>query len=521
MEGTRFGRYLLEQLVGEGGMGQVYRAHDTGTDRVVAVKVLHAHAAQDPVFRERFRREAKSAAGLGNPHVVPIYDYGEIEGRLFICMQYLDGVGVDALLARTGPMPAQQAVSIVAQAAEALDAAHAANLVHRDVKPSNLLVTANGFVYLIDFGIARMSGDKGLTTAGATIGTFAYMAPERFTSGTADARTDVYALTCVLFECLTGHIPYPATGMEQQIAGHLTLPPPQPSRQRAGLGTVFDDIIARGLAKDPTQRYQRATDLAAACTAALTASAVTVSPAPTLVADHDPNIGAVVPDRTRRRNPLPKGVPLAAAALVAAILGAATIYLVHDTGRAGSVSAGTLTTAPGTGVVTTSRTSDRAPTTTVAPVPVTTAAPNTVAPFGTAPVRLSTQYKGLSMCMDVVDRTDLADAAQLEPCDGSTRQQWTVVPVGSGWVRLHNNARGDGECLDTVGEDDQNRARLQPCGNYTGQFWRITLHPDGVYYEFTNEYRGTGLCLDVYGDTLAVHLSQCGAYSGEFWAASR
>ncbi|MEU6582421.1 serine/threonine-protein kinase [Nocardia sp. NPDC046763] len=264
VEGTRFGRYRLQQLLGEGGMGQVYRAYDTGTDRVVAVKVLHAHVAADPVFRERFRREAKAAAALGDPHVVPIFDYGEIEGRLFMCMQFLDGEGVDALLARSGPMPVGDAVSVLTQAAAGLGAAHTAGLVHRDVKPSNLFITANGFVYLIDFGIARAAGETGLTSIGSTIGTLAYMAPERFTTGIADARADVYALACVLFELLTGHPPFPVAAVEQQIASHLTEPPPRLSLIRPEVGTGIDAVIARGMAKDPGQRYQRATDLAAA-----------------------------------------------------------------------------------------------------------------------------------------------------------------------------------------------------------------------------------------------------------------
>lgn len=264
----QFGRYRLEQLLGEGGMGQVFRGYDTGTERVVAVKVLRTHTAADPMFRERFRREAKAAAALADPHVVPIFDYGEIEGRLFICMQYLDGEGIDALLARSGPMAVEAAVSVLTQAAAALQAAHAAGLVHRDVKPSNLFITTNGSVYLIDFGIARAAGETGLTTTGATIGTFAYMAPERFTTGVVDARADVYALACVLFELLTGHTPFPVSSVEQQIAAHLTQAPPQPSLVRPDLGIGFDAVIAKGMARDPDDRYQQIIDLANAAVAA-------------------------------------------------------------------------------------------------------------------------------------------------------------------------------------------------------------------------------------------------------------
>ncbi|MFE3188366.1 serine/threonine-protein kinase [Nocardia sp. NPDC059240] len=269
MEGTRFGRYQLEKQLGAGGMGQVYRAYDTGTERTVAVKVLHAQFAADPIYRERFRREAKSAAGLGNPHVVPIYDYGAIDGHLFICMQLLDGEGVDTLLARTGAMPPEQAVSVVAQAAEALDTAHAAGLVHRDVKPSNLFITPRGFVYLIDFGIAHAAGETKLTSVGATIGTFAYMAPERFATGIVDAGADEYALACVLFELLTGDSPYPAASLEQQLAAHMMMPPPQPSLVRPELGTDIDVVVARGMAKNPAERYGSCDHLAAAARQAL------------------------------------------------------------------------------------------------------------------------------------------------------------------------------------------------------------------------------------------------------------
>lgn len=182
MDATPFGRYKLVELLGRGGMGDVWRAYDTVTDRVVAVKVLPAHLADDQTFQERFRREARAAAGLNNPHVVPIHDFGEIDGRLFVDMMLIEGEDLGTLL-RSGPLPPQRAIKIIEQIALALFAAHRIGLVHRDVKPSNILVTEDDFAYLIDFGIARVAGEAGLTYTGAAVGTWAYMAPERFSTG--------------------------------------------------------------------------------------------------------------------------------------------------------------------------------------------------------------------------------------------------------------------------------------------------------------------------------------------------
>ncbi|MBJ8337414.1 protein kinase [Antrihabitans sp. YC3-6] len=271
MDETPFGRYRLRELIGEGGMGQVYEAYDTVTDRIVALKVLPQQMAADKEFRERFRREAHAAAGLRDPHVVPIHDFGEIDGRLFLDMRLIEGTDVGAMLRASGPMPPRFAVSVIDQVGSALDAAHAEGLVHRDVKPSNMLVTPKNFVYLIDFGIARSAGDTNLTSTGIAIGTMTYMAPERFTTGQADARSDVYALACVLHECLTASRPYPGKSLEQQVAGHLNKPPPKPSALRSSVPTAFDEVVARGMAKNPNDRYDTAGELAAAAYQALRA----------------------------------------------------------------------------------------------------------------------------------------------------------------------------------------------------------------------------------------------------------
>ena len=224
----------------------------------------------EPGYRERFRREAHTAARLTEPHIIPIHDTGEIDGQLYLVMPVVEGNDVHELLQRDGPMSPQRAVRVIEQLAAALDAAHAVGLVHRDIKPSNALVTGRDFVYLIDFGLAHDAAATKLTSTGMIVGTLAYMAPERFTAGIADARADIYALACVLYECLTGNIPYPGDSMEQQLAGHLGLNPPRPSEHRAALPVGFDDVIARGMAKDPAQRYPTARELGVAAQHALT-----------------------------------------------------------------------------------------------------------------------------------------------------------------------------------------------------------------------------------------------------------
>ena len=269
MDAKPFGDYQLQELIGRGGMGEVYRAYDTKHDRIVALKVLPHHLAEDVTFQHRFRREAQAAAALNEPHVVPIHGYGETDGRLYLDMRLIEGRPLGSVLSDTGKgLDPAFAVNVIEQVAAALDAAHAAGLIHRDVKPSNILITGRQFAYLIDFGLARTAGEAGLTTAGSTLGTLAYMAPERFDGGQADPSSDIYGLACVLYECLTGSRPYPSDSMAQQIAGHVREPVPKPSDKDPRLA-AFDDVVVKGMAKKPEQRYRSAGDLAAAARAAL------------------------------------------------------------------------------------------------------------------------------------------------------------------------------------------------------------------------------------------------------------
>ena len=253
--GSMFGKYQLNRLLGQGGMGEVYEAHDTSKDRTVALKILPEELSRDERFRNRFQRESRAAAMLEEPHVIPIYDWGEIDGNLFIDMRLVRGQDLHDFLQR-GPLEPERAVGIIRQIAAALDAAHAQGLIHRDVKPQNILITAaEDFAYLIDFGIAQNLDDTRLTVAGSAIGSFAYMAPERFEDRPTTPAVDIYSLAAVLYEALTGQPPFKAGSMEQVIAAHLSSPPPRPSAVNPRVPAAFDDVIARGMAKDPDDRY--------------------------------------------------------------------------------------------------------------------------------------------------------------------------------------------------------------------------------------------------------------------------
>lgn len=268
-EGTDFGRYRLRRLIGRGGMGEVYEAEDTEKDRIVALKLLPEGVSHDPVFRKRLQREAHSAGRLQEPHVVPIHDYGEIDGVLYVDMRMINGADLRKILKSYGPMTPARAVAIVRQIASALDAAHESGIMHRDVKPENILITRDDFAYLVDFGIANAASDEKLTELGTAVGTYAYMAPERFTSDQVTYRADVYALTCVLHECLTGSQPYPGDSVSMVITAHLMQPIPAPSQARPGIPAAFDRVVSRGMAKKPDDRFASAGDLAAAATDAL------------------------------------------------------------------------------------------------------------------------------------------------------------------------------------------------------------------------------------------------------------
>jgi serine/threonine-protein kinase len=265
-----FGPYQLKRALGRGGMGEVYEAEHTVKGWTVALKLMSESVSSDPVFRERMRREARITGRLQEPHVVPIHDYGEIDGQMFLEMRLIEGTDLDTLLKRFGSLSPPRAVAILTQIASALDAAHAAGVTHRDVKPPNILVTRDDFAYLVDFGIASANTDEKLTQFGTAVGTWKYMAPERFSNDPVDYRADIYSLACVLYECLTGSPPYASDSAGVLVTAHLMEPIPQPSAKRAGVPRAFDAVIARGMAKKPQDRYASAGDLARAAHEALT-----------------------------------------------------------------------------------------------------------------------------------------------------------------------------------------------------------------------------------------------------------
>ncbi|WP_257881140.1 serine/threonine-protein kinase [Gordonia terrae] len=368
--GDRLGPYIIEGLIGRGGMGEVYRATDTRKDRVVALKVLGPQVADDPAFRDRFHRESRVAARLNDPHVIPIHDWGEIDGRLFIDMRLVDGRDLRTLLLEDGPLPPDRALRIIGQIGDALDAAHRSGLVHRDVKPDNILVDDRDFAYLVDFGLAQADTDTRFTSTGTAVGSFGYMAPERFGDDAVGPPADVYALACVLFECLAGTHPFAsATTIERLIAAHLTAPPPR-------LGAAVDHVIARGMAKDPAQRQHSSAELVADAGAALRSEPLggtptiipagppTVVPAtryasgpngtPGPVGPWDATRAAAWTSPTRRRSPLG---PIIVATVVVLLLCAGIVaWAIVTTQRDSPATAGDLS-APPTTVTTPSSTS--------------------------------------------------------------------------------------------------------------------------------------------------------------------
>ncbi|HEY7325607.1 MAG TPA: serine/threonine-protein kinase, partial [Streptosporangiaceae bacterium] len=258
--GTRIGDYRLEEQIGQGGMAVVFRAQDERLKRQVALKILSPALATDEAFRHRFIRESRSAAAVDDPHIIPVYEAGEADGVLFIAMRYVPGGDAGTLVRNEGPLPPARVAAIVSSVASALDAAHAAGLVHRDVKPANMLVVARpgqpDHVYLSDFGLTK--GALSLvsqTGTGRILGTPNYCAPEQIRGDPVDARTDEYALACSVYALLSGEPPFPRDEVMAVMFAHLSTSPPPLTSRRSGLSPAVDDVLLRALAKAPDDRF--------------------------------------------------------------------------------------------------------------------------------------------------------------------------------------------------------------------------------------------------------------------------
>ena len=274
--GDEFAGYRIERSLGRGGMGVLYLAIELGLERRVALKLIAPEAAADEVFARRFAEESRIAASIEHPNVVPIYSAGEEDGIPFIAMRYVSGSDLGRRLAREGRLEPPAVARLIAQVGNGLDAIHAAGLVHRDVKPANVLLSDAGgedHAYITDFGVARnVATESGLTQTGRFVGTLDYVAPEQISGGPVDARVDVYALGCLLFKLLTGEVPFPREGEAARLYAHLHDPPPAPSLHATAVSMALDDVVIRAMSKQPGDRYPSAGDLGRAAVAALSGS---------------------------------------------------------------------------------------------------------------------------------------------------------------------------------------------------------------------------------------------------------
>jgi serine/threonine-protein kinase len=264
--GSVIAGYRIDSRIGRGGMGVVYRAHHLSLERRAALKVIAPDLAESSGFRERFSREARVAAALTHPNIVTVYDAGEVDGTLYLAMQYIEGSDLARMLATDGHLKPYRAIDVCRQIGDALDAAHERGLIHRDVKPANVLIEGRN-AYLTDFGLTKRLGGTQVTMAGDVVGTIHYVAPEQIEGREVTARSDIYALGCVLYHCLTGRMPYERDTDVAVIYAHLSEPPPRPSRTRPELPDGFDEVIARALDKNPERRYQTCSELMTAARA--------------------------------------------------------------------------------------------------------------------------------------------------------------------------------------------------------------------------------------------------------------
>ncbi len=267
--GTVLAGYRIEERIGRGGMGVVYRAEHLNLRRRAAIKIIAPDLADSEGFRERFTREARIAAALQHPNIVTVYDAGEVDGLLYLAMQYIEGEDLAAVLRRDGRLRPYRAIDVCRQVASALDAAHAMGLIHRDVKPANVLVEGRT-AFLTDFGLTKqLDGTEPITRAGDVVGTIHYVAPEQIDGTQVTARSDVYSLGCLLYHCLTGHVPFMREDDIAVIYAHLSEEPPRLSAVQPELPAGLDAVMAKALDKSPDRRFPGCGDMIAAARAVL------------------------------------------------------------------------------------------------------------------------------------------------------------------------------------------------------------------------------------------------------------
>jgi len=335
--GMTVGDFVIESVAGRGGMGVVYRARQREPDRVVALKVIAPALAGDPSFEARFKSEGRIAARIEHPNVIPVYAVGEDRGTLYIAMRFVAGTDLRAVIEEEGRIEPDRAAVLIDQVAQALDAAHGHGLVHRDVKPANILLTVQGereHVYLSDFGLTRhVAASQAMTATGMLVGTIDYIAPEQVRGERVDARTDVYSLGCVLFHALTGRVPYPEGDEIAKLYAHASRPPPSAVECVPSLPAPLDDVIARAMAKDPNARYQSAGDLGAAALAAAGVGPPRREERTVAVGEAARPPGTRRGTTTRRRRVL---LPAAALVLVLVVGAVVASSLGRNGGKAGS-----------------------------------------------------------------------------------------------------------------------------------------------------------------------------------------
>jgi serine/threonine protein kinase len=314
-------RYELEELVGTGGMSSVYRARDQLLERYVALKVLHARYNEDEEYVERFRREARSVAKLSHPHIVTVIDRGEDEGQQFIVFEYVDGENLKQLIERTGPLPTRRAVELTSTIADALAFAHEHGLVHRDVKPQNVLLTPDGDAKVTDFGIARsLDVEHGVTQTGTVLGTSNYLSPEQASGTATTPATDIYSLGVVLYELLTGEVPFVGENFVAVAMRHINEPPPSVLAARPDIPLRLAAAVDRALEKDPARRFATMADFAQELRLCLT-DPQTPDAEPTLIV-RGPVVKESRPHRVRAtRSRAPLYLLLAGLAIAAIVVG--------------------------------------------------------------------------------------------------------------------------------------------------------------------------------------------------------